>query len=76
MKNEDQKKRNILRNRNEKRNGHLENIFYHTRPESINDCTGYTPVIPICAEESESYEDLMDLPAPARYKRYDENDLS
>ncbi len=51
-----------------KKNSHLENVFYHTRPESIGDCTGYTPVMPLSAEESESYEDLMDLPAPERYR--------
>lgn len=59
----------------EKKNRHLEDIFYHTRPESPSDCTGYTPVIPLCAEESESYEDLMDLPAPARYRRHNEDCL-
>ena len=73
MKNKNQEKRNILRKRNDKKNGHLEDIFYHTRPESIHDCTGYTPVVPLCAEEAESYEDLMDLPAPAKHKRYDED---
>lgn len=54
--------------RQKKQNAHLENVFYHTRPESVSDCTGYTPVMPISAEESESYEDLMDLPAPERYR--------
>ena len=67
----------ILKNKRshrEKRNAHLENVFYHTRPESASDCTGYTPVIPLSAEESESYEDLMDLPAPARYRWHNENE--
>ena len=52
---------------------HLRNAVDLTRPASVNDCTGYTPVIPLCAEESESYEDLMDLPAPARYLRHNED---
>ena len=67
MKNEKKKKR-IARIDPEKRNEHLKDVFYHTRPESLQDCTGYTPVIPICAEESEAYEDLMDLPAPEKYE--------
>ena len=65
MKNERKVRKNAASTK--KQNRHLENVFYHTRPESVNDCTGYTPVMPICAEESESYEDLMDLPAPERY---------
>ncbi|MBQ2989566.1 MAG: hypothetical protein IJD59_10720 [Clostridia bacterium] len=52
---------------------HLKNAVDHTRPASVNDCTGYTPVIPLSAEESESYEDLMDIPAPARYRRHNED---
>ena len=58
----------------EKRNCHLNDIFYLTRPESTQDCTGYTPVMPLSAEESESYEDLMDLPAPKISGRYSEED--
>ena len=54
---------------------HLRNAIDHTRPASVNDCTGYTPVIPLSAEESESYEDLMDIPAPARYRRHNEDCL-
>ena len=64
MKNEQKVRKNAASTK--KQNRHLENVFYHTRPESVNDCTGYTPVMPNCAEESESYEDLMDLPAPER----------
>ncbi|MBQ3490071.1 MAG: hypothetical protein IJA86_05745 [Clostridia bacterium] len=77
MKNENKKQRKNIRpeTHTDTRNSHLENIFYHTRPESPGDCTGYTPVIPLCAEESESYEDLMDLPAPARYIRHNEDCL-
>ena len=52
---------------------HLHDAVEHTRPASVNDCTGYTPIVPLCAEEEESYEDLMDIPAPARYRRYDED---
>ena len=51
---------------------HLRDVIEHTRPASVNDCTGYTPVVPLCAEEAESYEDLMDIPATARYRRYNE----
>ena len=54
---------------------HLRNAVEHTRPASVNDCTGYTPVVPLCAEESEAYEDLMDIPAPARYRRYHEDEI-
>ena len=54
---------------------HLKNAIDHTRPASVNDCTGYTPVIPLSTEESEAYEDLMDIPAPARYLRHNEDNL-
>ena len=54
---------------------HLKNAVDHTRPASVNDCTGYTPVIPLSAEESESYEDLLDIDAPARYRRHNENNI-
>jgi len=54
---------------------HLRNAVDHTRPASVNDCTGYTPVIPLCAEESEAYEEMMDLPAPARYPRHNEDNI-
>ncbi|MBE6666442.1 MAG: hypothetical protein E7603_09565 [Ruminococcaceae bacterium] len=73
MKNENKKKRSLEPIDPEKKNNHLKDIFYHTRPESMQDCTGYTPVIPLSAEESESYEDLMDIPAPARYKKHNED---
>ena len=54
---------------------HLRDVIDRTRPASVNDCTGYTPVIPLSAEESESYEDLLDIPAPARYIRHNEDNL-
>ena len=54
---------------------HLKNAVDHTRPASVNDCTGYTPGIPLSAEESESYEDLLDIDAPARYRRHNENNI-
>lgn len=73
MKNEAKKKRNLEPIDPEKRNHHLKDVFYHTRPESMQDCTGYTPVMPISAEESEAYEDLMDLPAPKRQRWYGED---
>ena len=74
MKNENKKTKKYAPAR-EKRNAHLENVFYHTRPESPGDCTGYTPVIPLSAEEAESYEDLMDLPAPERYRRHNDHSI-
>jgi hypothetical protein len=73
MKNESKKKRGHEPIDPERRNNHLKDIFYCTRPESVQDCTGYTPVMPISAEESESYEDLMDLPAPKRQRWYGED---
>ena len=54
---------------------HLKNAIDHTRPASVNDCTGYTPVVPLCSEEAESYEDLMDMTATARYHRYNGEDI-
>lgn len=54
---------------------HLKNAVDHTRPASVNDCTGYTPVVPLCAEEAEAYEELMDVPATARYLRRGENEF-
>ena len=54
---------------------HLKNAVDHTRPASVNDCTGYTPIVPLCAEEAEAYEELMDVPATARYLRHSEDDL-
>ena len=54
---------------------HLKNAVDHTRPASVNDCTGYTPVVPLCAEEAEFYEELMDVPATARYHRYNGEDI-
>ena len=54
---------------------HLKNAIDHTRPASVNDCTGYTPVVPLCAEEAESYEDLMDITTTARRRRYDGEDI-
>jgi hypothetical protein len=54
---------------------HLKNAIDHTHPASVNDCTGYTPVIPLWAEEAEAYEELMDVPATARYLHRSEDDL-
>ena len=72
MKNEEKKK--IYGKPNNAHNlKHLHNAIDHTRPASPNDCTGYTPVMPLSAEESESYEDLMELPAPGRYRRHNED---
>ncbi len=74
MKNEE-KKKIYGKPKNAHNLDHLRNAVDHTRPASANDCTGYTPVIPLSAEESESYEDLMELPAPARYRRHNENNI-
>ena len=74
MKNEEKKK--VCRKKTNTHSlEHLRDAIDHTRPASVNDCTGYTPVIPLSAEESESYEDLLDIPAPARYKRHSEGDI-
>ncbi len=54
---------------------HLKNAVDRTRPASVNDCTGYTPVVPLCAEEAEAYEELLDVPATARYRRYGGEDI-
>ena len=72
MKNEKSKK-HCCKGKNDLR--HLRDAVEHTRPASVNDCTGYTPVVPLSAEESEAYEDLMDIPAPARYRRYHEDEI-
>ena len=72
MKNE-KKQKSCREKQNQNSLRHLRDAIEHTRPASVNDCTGYTPVVPLCAEEAESYEDLMDIPAPARYRKYDED---
>jgi hypothetical protein len=74
MKNEKNKK-SCCEKQNSGTFRHLRNAVEHTRPASVNDCTGYTPVVPLSAEESEAYEDLMDIPAPARYRRYHEDEI-
>jgi hypothetical protein len=74
MNNENNKKSHT-RKKNPHAFDHLKNAIDHTRPASVNDCTGYTPVIPLSAEESESYEDLLDIDAPARYRRHNENSI-
>ena len=74
MKNEE-KKKSCCKKSKAHSFDHLRDAVDRTRPASVNDCTGYTPVIPLSAEESESYEDLLDIPAPARYRRYHEDDL-
>ena len=71
----EEKKKICGKQKNARNLNHLQNAVDHTRPASVNDCTGYTPVIPLSEEESESYENLMDIPAPARYRRYHEDDL-
>ena len=74
MKNE-KKKKHCCKQQDHNSLSHLRNAVEHTRPASVNDCTGYTPVVPLSAEESEAYEDLMDIPAPARYRRYHEDEI-
>jgi hypothetical protein len=73
MMKKEEKKKIYEKSKNAHALDHLRNAVDLTHPASVNDCTGYTPVIPLSAEESESYEDLMDLPAPARYLRHNEN---
>jgi hypothetical protein len=74
MKNEE-KKKIYGKPKNAHSLDHLRDAIDYARPASVNDYTGYTPVIPLSAEESESYEDLLDIPAPARYRRYREDDM-
>ena len=71
----EEKKKIYGKTKNAHNLSHLRDAIDHTRPASVNDCTGYTPVIPLSAEESESYEDLMDISAPARYRRHNEECL-
>ena len=47
---------------------HLQDIFYRTRPASVNDFTGLTPIIPDSDYMADAYEDMMDVPVTARHK--------
>ena len=46
----------------EKKNEHLQNVFFRTSAASANDCTGITPTVPETSFEAESYFDVIDLP--------------
>lgn len=55
------------------KNAHLQDIFYQTNPASVNDFTGFTPIIPDSDYMAENYESMMDVPVTARHKEKNES---
>lgn len=48
---------------------HLKNAIYKTLPASVQDHTGYTPIVPETREEARSYQNLMNDPVTSKHKK-------